>query len=414
MNRKPTYGELEKKVKKLEKLAVTYSQFKVSLKESLGKQESQLEKESEPEMAVDLLEQEIEEHKPVEQALIAEHIFRRTIEDATPCGIAGTNQKGQQIYVNRVFCEMVGWKEDELIGRTYPFPYWPQEEMQIVAAEYQALIDGNVPKDGIELPFRTKTGECFWALVLSSALIDSEGKPVGQLISMADITRRKMAEKALRDLPSRLIDAQETERKIVSQEIHDSIGGKITGIKYALEKNLFDMKDLPVSLQRPLQEIIVIVQKAIEETQRIVKNLHPSVLDDLGILAAIRDLIHDYQVIYTHIKMKTHCDIPETDVPEALKILIYRILQEALNNVAKHSGADLVLLSLKKIDGEINLAIEDNGQGFNLKDVLNEDGQTHGMGLASMKERAEYSGGTFNLRSNKRKGTTIQISWPCE
>ena len=139
MNRKPTYEELEKKIKKLEKLAVTYSQFKVSLKKSLGKQESQLEKESEPEMAVDLLEQEIEEHKPVEQALIAEHIFRRTIEDATPCGIAGTNQKGQQIYVNRVFCEMVGWKEDELIGRTYPFPYWPQVRVTGRTSDYKLI-----------------------------------------------------------------------------------------------------------------------------------------------------------------------------------------------------------------------------------------------------------------------------------
>jgi len=101
-------------------------------------------------------------------------------------------------------------------------------------------------------------------------------------------------------------------------------------------------------------------------------------------------------------------------VPDLLKIVMFRVLQEALNNIAKHSKADLVRLYLRKTDGTIELAIEDNGLGFDLKDALAVESSKRGFGLTSMRERTEFSGGSFSIQSIRGEGTTIRAIWPRE
>ena len=140
MDKKPTYSELEQRVKDLEKLAVTYGQAKASLRETLEKHPDLEEKSSDPEMALDVLDQEIAEQKPVEQALIAEHIFRKTIEKSVPCGIAAMDLNGRQTYVNQFFCNMVGWDEEELVGTMFPFDYLPQEQLNSFSDYFQRPI----------------------------------------------------------------------------------------------------------------------------------------------------------------------------------------------------------------------------------------------------------------------------------
>jgi len=413
MKKKSAYKELEQKVKKLRKTAVTFKQAKKNLKASLGKKEGAALNPSEPEMAVEVLDQKETEEQPVEQALIAEHIFRKTIEESIPCGISGFDTEGNQIYVNRVFCKMVGWPEEELIGAKYPFKYWPSEDIEAVTANFQLLLSGDVPSDGIELPFWRKNGESFWGLVLSATLTDSKGNKRGQLMSVADISIQKRAENALRALSSRLINAQEAERKIVSQDLHDSIGGKLTGIKYSLEKIISDLETVPDALEASLKDVLLIVQSTIEETQRITKHLHPSILDDLGLFAAIREICREFREVYSQIGVICDLEIDEHEVPRSLKILIFRILQEALNNVAKHSGANSVTLSLKKNKRKIMLTIEDNGKGFDLQEVLHTDSHKRGLGLQSIRERTELFGGSINIISKLGKGTTICADWPC-
>jgi PAS domain S-box-containing protein len=414
MKKKSTHKKLKQKVGKLKKSSVSYRQAKKNLKASLEHQEKAVENLSEPEMAVEVLEQEDTGEQPVERALIAEHIFRRAIEESIPSGISGFDMQGHQIYVNRVFCEMVGWSEKELVGAKYPFKYWPPEAIEDITANFQMLLIGNVLSEGVELLFQRKDGERFWGLVLSAPLTDSKGNIIGQLMSVADISAQKRAEKALRDLSSRLINAQEMQRKIISQDLHDSIGGKLTGLKYSLEKIIFDLKNATNSLETSLKDVLSITQSTIEETQRITKHLHPSILDDLGLLAAIREICRDFKEVYSDIRVTTNIDISEHDVPEPLKILIFRILQEALNNVAKHSSADLVNLGLKKTKRKIELTIEDNGNGFDLNKVLLADRRERGLGLQSMRERTELFGGSIEFRSKKGEGTTICADWSCQ
>ncbi|RZB37266.1 MAG: hypothetical protein SRB2_01348 [Desulfobacteraceae bacterium Eth-SRB2] len=414
MASKPTYEELEKKVKKLKKRDVTYNQAKQSVKKSLEKQDGPNKDNSEPEMAVEVIEQEDAKEKAVEQVLIAEHIFRKAIEDSIPAGIAGIDVEGHQIYVNQAFCNMVGWSEAELLKSKYPFAYWPQGVIDSFKNDFQLVISAHVPLEGIELPFRQKNGKQFWGLVNSSDLHDSDGKIIGQLISVADISTQKRVENAMRDLSSKLVDAQESERKLVSQELHDSIGGKLTAIKYSLEKMISEIDQRSSDLGHPLDDLLSIVYDTIEETQRIYRNLHPSILDDLGLKAAIRSLCREFKEIYSWIDIESQIRIQEDQVQDSLKILVYRILQEAMNNIAKHSHADKVNISLKQTDKRIVLIVEDNGVGFNLNEIQEKESCERNFGLDNIKERTELFGGTLTIMSAPKKGTVIRALWQIE
>ena len=211
---------------------------------------------------------------------------------------------------------------------------------------------------------------------------------------------------------SRALEAQERERKLLAQELHDKIGDPLAATKFDLERKLNHMPD-NFPLRGPsLGDIISMIQDVIENVREISTNLWPFVLDDLGILATIQWYCREFPRIYPGIRIKKEINVKENEVPKPLKIKIYRVLQEALTNIAKHSKADSVRLCLKKTEDTIELSIRDNGQGFDMQEGLCEEGSIGSIGIFSAKERAELSGGIFSIESQKGSGTAIRASWP--
>ncbi len=253
-------------------------------------------------------------------------------------------------------------------------------------------------------------------------LLEHLKKVTNQMIESVstEITERQGTEEALhkseeelRHLSSQLLKVQEHERKRISRELHDSIGQSLTAIKFGLENVRSQVPpDTTEASVELLATLIPLVQQASEEVRRIHMDLRPSMLDDLGILATINWLCREFQVIYTGIRVEKQVDIEEKDVPQPLKIVIFRILQEALNNVAKHSDADLVRLHFRKTRDTIGLTIRDNGCGFDMEDVRSMEGAKKGFGITSMKERTELSGGTFAIKPALGAGTVVEASWP--
>lgn len=119
----------------------------------------------------------------------------------------------------------------------------------------------------------------------------------------------------------------------------------------------------------------------------------------------------EFQTLYSTIHVERQISLQESEVSAPLKTVIYRVIQKALNNIAKHSRADRVHLSLSKLDGKIELAIKDNGVGFVLEDALSIESARRGFGLSGMRERVELSGGAFSIESQKGSGTTVQALW---
>jgi signal transduction histidine kinase len=209
-------------------------------------------------------------------------------------------------------------------------------------------------------------------------------------------------------LTSQLLLAEEQERKRIARELHDGLGQSLNAIAVNVRTTLERVGDKVKTGFESLEAIMPIIHQSIEEVHRIGMNLRPSLLDDLGLLPTIGWFIREYQKIYPSIRIEEQTEIEETQVPDPLKAVIYRILQEAMNNIAKHSKANLVSISLRKKDNRIALVIEDNGIGFDMESVKN------GFGLGSMRERAEFSVGSFDIESVKGKGTVIRASWPIE
>jgi len=220
------------------------------------------------------------------------------------------------------------------------------------------------------------------------------------------------ANEALRCLSSRLLFAHEAERKRVAGEIHDTIGACLSAVKFVTEGALQRMEKSGDGRVGPLKTVIPVIQESIEECRRIQMDLRPTILDDLGLLATFSWFCRRFQTIYSGIRIEQRFDIAEHEIPDSLKIVVYRVTQEAMNNIVKHSGAEQVRLSFRKKDGRINLLIRDNGRGFDLEKALSTNSTDRGWGLLNMRERTELSGGTFDITAAEGKGTTIRASWP--
>lgn len=224
------------------------------------------------------------------------------------------------------------------------------------------------------------------------------------------------ANEALRDLSTRLLSAHEEERKRIAGEIHDTLGSYLAAIKFKVDSAHFELgvtASGSTEYSNTINTISPLIQECVEECRRIQMDLRPSILDDLGLLAGLSWFCRRFQTTYPNIQIRQGIEVQEGDVPPALRIVVFRVTQEAMNNIAKHSKANLVSLRLRKTDGTIELMLRDNGEGFSLEKVLNSESTGRGLGLRSMRERTEFSGGSFAIQSTEGKGTIVRASWPC-
>jgi signal transduction histidine kinase len=157
-----------------------------------------------------------------------------------------------------------------------------------------------------------------------------------------------------------------------------------------------------------LEQFIPTLQFSIDETRTIYMGLRPKLLDDFGVIAAMNWYRLELMKLYPGFHIEPEIRVEETDIPEHLKVAIFRISQEAMNNTAKHAGAEWVDLVLVKHDQVIELSITDDGIGFDLDDV---PGCERSYGLSGMKERTEQTGGRFTVESVPGEGTTVRAVW---
>ena len=220
------------------------------------------------------------------------------------------------------------------------------------------------------------------------------------------------ANETLRYLSARLLSAQEAERKRIASDLHDTIGSCLNGVKFKVESALQQINKAPETAPQSLSSILPMVHEAVLECRRIQMDLRPSMIDDLGLLPTLSWFCRIFNQTYPGIRTEQKIDIAEGDIPEPLKIVIYRVTQEAMTNIAKHSKADLVRFSLRKLDNRLELGLHDNGRGFSLEEINSLRAAGKGLGLTSMRERAELSGGSLNIESTQGEGTNIMASWP--
>jgi PAS domain S-box-containing protein len=235
----------------------------------------------------------------------------------------------------------------------------------------------------------------------------SEGQPVLRRGASLDITRRKQAEEAARSLSGRLIDAQEAERKRLARELHDDLSQNLAFL--AVELDIFGQKPPIASsdVSKRMAELSAQVRNLSSSVHRLSHELHPAKLEQLGLLAAVRGLCRDFGAAQNIAIAFVPHNVPRS-VPDDIALCLYRVVQEALQNVVKHSGAATAKVELRCSGGELCLVVSDQGCGFDSSAKTDEGS----LGLVSMHERVRLVSGRITVQSREGQGTRIMVQVP--
>ena len=216
-------------------------------------------------------------------------------------------------------------------------------------------------------------------------------------------------EEALQLLARRLLQAQEDDRRSVARELHDGLNQTLAMLGVEVSIALEQIPPSARSARRQLHQIGVRVEQLSEEVRQISHRLHPALLEHLGLVSALRSFCSEFEES-RHIDVQFTCEGSAGQIPFPIAACLYRIVQEALSNAAKHANPKEVIVALALNENEIMLSIADNGCGF---DVI-QPGRHSGLGLVSMEERAQIVGGRFSIDSHIGAGTKIEIVVPAK
>ena len=302
------------------------------------------------------------------------------------------------------------YTRDELLNLDLKQLYPPGSEL------IDAFVSHVEEKEGLifEAMQRRKNGTTF-PVEVSLRLLEVEGEKLFQEI-IRDITERKRteeilqeSERNLRHLASRLLSAQEDERKRISRELHDELGHALLTLKLQIDSVEEQLSPQQISLKNEINKILKSVGSTIEEVRRLYLDLTPGDLEDLGLTIALRSLVDDFADLQKQIKWTINIGGMDGLFSLPIQTAIYRIVQEALTNIGKHAKPAKVFLEIKRDNHGLSFIIKDDGIGFERDKVVN-DKKT--LGLLAMEERVKILGGSFELWSRENQGTKISFTIP--
>lgn len=229
------------------------------------------------------------------------------------------------------------------------------------------------------------------------------------ILTLARISEQRFADERLRLLTARIVDVQEEERKRVAHELHDGISQLLVSARYGLEAAVSKAKNIGVREQ--LDKSISTIDNTISEVRRISMALRPSILDDMGLVSAVKSLGAEYSK-QTGISVHVNAKQPKKLITDETRVAVYRVIQEALTNADRHSKATEINISLKRERSRFLLLLEDNGVGIAHHAKWPPLGS--GLGIRNMQERIDAIGGTINFKNATPNGLIIEIGIPID
>ncbi|MGB5079690.1 MAG: PAS domain S-box protein, partial [Burkholderiales bacterium] len=349
-----------------------------------------------------------------ERAKASEERFRMMVENVRDYAIYMLDSKGHVISWNLGAERINGYKADEVIGEHYSRFFLPEQAargdpgMQLEFAS----IQGRYESEGWRV---RKDGSHLWAHIIVTPLLDEAGNRRGYSEITHDITERKRVEEdlysyadRLRATSRRLVEVQEAERRLLAGELHDRVGQNLTalGLNLSIIAGGLPAEDYP-ELAARLEDSSALVAGTVDAMRNIMAELRPNALDDYGLAAALRSLAAGFSR-RTGIQVTFDGDAPEGAMPKPVDLAMFRIAQEALNNVVKHAGASRVEIAFKRLNGRAALSVSDDGVGFDPKRA---GSAPAGWGLLIMRERAEAVGAEFSLKANPDAGVEVLVEY---
>jgi PAS domain S-box-containing protein len=341
-----------------------------------------------------------------------EQRFRLLVNEVQDYAIFMLDPAGRVVSWNAGAERLKGYRAEEILGEHCSRFYLPEDVAQ-GKPERQlqiATIQGRAEDEGWRL---RRDGSRFRAHVVITAVHDAAGALVGFTKVTRDVTelRRTEAELAqyrgqLRALAARIESAQEEERSRIAREIHDELGQALTILKLDLGWLRANLPRRP-AVTRRIRAMDEILDRTLDALRRLAADLRPAVLDQLGLRAAIRSLARDFEA---RTGVRAHVDLAAADVrldPD-LATTAYRILQEALTNVARHAGASRVDIALRVTPQAVSLEVRDDGRGITPRELASPGS----LGLLGMRERARSWGGDVHISAAPERGTIVRATLP--
>ena len=324
-----------------------------------------------------------------------------------------TDNNGNMKLINTATLKILGYEENELLEKNIMILF-PDNGSAPDLLNLISLSERNKDQNK-EYVFRAKDNHQIAVLISTSILKKGDDGSLSLILVARDVTERNKIENQLeierKGRVVAIIEAQEEERLRLAGDLHDGLGQMLTGIRYFIENNLTDKCNGNNMNQKNIEQLQIQIDTAIKETKSIAHNIIPMLLKDFGLVIAVKKLV-------TQINSNNNFNIKinefnfESRLDSRIEKILYRVCQEALNNILKHSHAKNVDIQLIKHDHSVVLLIDDDGVGFELEKV-DLKSNFSGIGLISMKERVSALNGVFSIISEKNKGTEILIEIPC-
>jgi PAS domain S-box-containing protein len=328
--------------------------------------------------------------------------------------VTATDLEGRITFVNEAQCRALQRTREELLGR--PVQIYGEDAAQ--GATQNQIIEATRAQGSWrgEVINRDRQGREFVIDCRTTLVRDEGGWPIGMCGVGTDITERKRAQERLnvyaaqlQALSRQLVEAQENERRHLARELHDEIGQDLTAVQIHLKATIGEQGVTPVSgrLEKALQLVCDLIQK----TQDLSFSLRPSVLDDLGLEAALRSFTHQ-QAERGGLRAEFWANLCGRRLESVIETACFRVAQEALTNVVRHARAREVTVNLQCDQDWLHLVVHDDGVGFDVPAVLGEPGRKGSLGLLGMQERLLLLGGRFECRSSPEQGTEVHGWFP--
>lgn len=350
---------------------------------------------------------DITEQKQAEEDLrSSEERFRKVFAHAAT-GMTLQSVEGVYLEVNRAFCEITGHERGEIIGANYRSITHPDDLARNVY-EMQELLAGEIPSFVLEKRYVRKDGRSVWVRNSVSLLVDSQPPRIITLVE--DITERKQAEEALRQLSGRLLQLQDEERRRLARELHDGTAQSIAALGMNLSVVRESSAALDARTQRLLNESVELADQCIRELRTLSYLLHPPMLDDRGLAPALAGYAEGFAE-RSGIAVKLDLTPNLGRLPKEVELMLFRVVQEGLTNIHRHSGSRTATIRLARYPQDVVLQVRDQGQGIANAGRKGGPEMRVGVGIAGMRERVRQIGGRLQIRS-RPGGTDVEVVVP--